>query len=216
MAEEELVDFLNRCRLKNSEIILCPKYSFVFDKEATKSFEGFISKSKKRGKWYADHRPKFSFTKSYIFFINNYSTTNYVNKNGQGKTFVPHAKVPVRKWVHSTHKNVQYGKNNVVNGSTSNTVTKNVTIDTESPNESNKYAYHSNYNGQYPMTRSQWRRYQRSKKGIAARSDNKAVDPKGKEKLVELVRRPVNERLCLPFIEENPAGDDEMNLDFLD
>jgi hypothetical protein len=94
IAKEELIDFLNRFRLKNSEVMLCGS---VFDKEATKSLEGFILKSKKRGKWSADHRPKFSFTKSYIPFINNSSTTNYVNKNGQGKTSVPHAKAPVQK-----------------------------------------------------------------------------------------------------------------------
>ena len=107
----------------------------MFEKEATKSLEGFIPKSKKKGKWLADHSPKFSFTKSDIPFINNSSTTNYVNKNGRGKTFLPHAKAPVQKCVHSTHKNVQYGKNNVVKGSTSNTVTKNVTIDTKNPND---------------------------------------------------------------------------------
>jgi len=146
MAEEELIDFLNRCKLKNFEVMLCPRCSSVFNKEATKSIEGFIPKSKKIGKWYVDHRPKFSFTKSYIPFINNSSTTNYVNKNGQGKTFVPHAKAPVQKWVHSTHKNVQYRKNNVVKGYASTTVIKNVD-DIENSNESKKYAYINNYKG---------------------------------------------------------------------
>ena len=113
MAEEELIDFLNRCRLKNSEVMFCPRCSCVFYKEATKSLVRF-PESKKRGKWSADHIPKFSFTKSYIPFINNSSTTNYVNKNGKGKNFVPYAKVVVQKRVHSTHKNVQYEKNNVV------------------------------------------------------------------------------------------------------
>jgi len=102
----------------------------VFKKEATKSLEVFIPKSKKRGKCSANHRWKFYFTKSYIPFINNSSTTNYVNKNGRGKTFLPHTKAPVQKWVYSTHKNVQYGKNNVVKGNTSNTITRNVTTDT--------------------------------------------------------------------------------------
>jgi len=82
-AKEELIDFLNRFKLKNSEVMLCPRCSIVFDKEATKSLEGSILKPKKRGKWSADNRPKFSFTKSYIPFINNSSTTNYVNQNGQ-------------------------------------------------------------------------------------------------------------------------------------
>jgi len=37
MVEEELIDFLDRCRLKNSEVMLCPRSSSMFDKEATKS-----------------------------------------------------------------------------------------------------------------------------------------------------------------------------------
>jgi len=68
MAEEELIDFFNSCRLKNYEVMLHPKCSFVFDKGATKGLEGFIPKSKKRGKWSADHIPKFPFTKRYIPF----------------------------------------------------------------------------------------------------------------------------------------------------
>jgi hypothetical protein len=74
--EEELIDFLNRCRLKNYEVMLCPRCSVVFEKEATKGLESYIPKPKKRGKWSGDHRRNFSFTKSYISFINNSSTTN--------------------------------------------------------------------------------------------------------------------------------------------
>jgi hypothetical protein len=46
-AEEELIDFLNRCKLKNSEVMLCPRYSVVFDKEATKCLEGSIQNLRK-------------------------------------------------------------------------------------------------------------------------------------------------------------------------
>jgi len=63
-AEEELIDFLNRCKLKNSEVMLCLRCSVVFDKETTKGLKGTIPKPKKMGKCSADHRPKFSFTKS--------------------------------------------------------------------------------------------------------------------------------------------------------
>jgi len=76
----------------------------------------------------------------------------------------------------------------VVKGDTSNVVTKNVTTDTENPVESKKYAYRNKSKGNNPMTRTLWRRYQRSKKGMAARANDKVVDPKGK--LVETVRRP--------------------------
>jgi len=153
MAEEELIDFLNHCRLKNSEVMLCLRCNSVFDKETTKGLEGFIPKSKKRGKWSANHRLKVSFTNSYIPFIGNSSTTNYVNKNGQEKTFLPHAKEPVQKWVHSTHKNVQNRKNNLMKDSTIIAITKNVaTTDTEIPNESKKYSYSNNCKGENPIT----------------------------------------------------------------
>ena len=120
--------------------MLCPRCGVVFDKEATKGLEGSIPKPKKRGKWSDDHRPKFSFTESYIPFINNSSTTNYVNESGQGKAFVLYA--PGQKWVQSTHKNVQHGKNNVVKGITSTVDNKNGTTF-----ESKKYAYNNNYKG---------------------------------------------------------------------
>jgi hypothetical protein len=102
----------------------------------------------------------------------------------------------------------------VVEGDVSNGVTRNVTTDTENPDESWKYAYRNNFKGKNPMNRSQWKRYQRSKKGIAAKANIKAVNPK--EKLVEKVRRPVKERLSLPPFEGNAAGDDEMDSDFMD
>jgi len=34
--------------------------------------------------------------------------------------------------------------------------------------------------------------------------------------VVEIVKRPVKERLSLPPVEENPVGDDEMGSDFMD
>jgi len=63
MAEEELIDFLNRCKLKNSEVMMCPRCNFIFEKEATGGLKIFLPTSKKRGKWFADHMTKFSFTK---------------------------------------------------------------------------------------------------------------------------------------------------------
>lgn len=48
---------------------------------------------------------------------------------------MPYAKAPAQKWVQSTHKNVQYGKNNVVKGKTSNVVSKNVIAYAENPDE---------------------------------------------------------------------------------
>ncbi|MCI74127.1 hypothetical protein A2U01_0095391, partial [Trifolium medium] len=41
-AEEELVDFLNRCKLNNSEVMLCPRCSAVCDKEATTGLKDIV------------------------------------------------------------------------------------------------------------------------------------------------------------------------------
>lgn len=38
-AEEELIDFLNRCKIIGSEVMLCPRCSALFDIEATKDLE---------------------------------------------------------------------------------------------------------------------------------------------------------------------------------
>ena len=49
------------------------------------------------------------------------------------------------------------------------------------------------------MTRTQWKRYQRSKKGIVASLEDKIVDPEGHQILVESGRRTAKERLSLPL-----------------
>ncbi|PNX59109.1 hypothetical protein L195_g051249, partial [Trifolium pratense] len=41
-AEEELIDFLQRCKLNKSEVMLCPRCSAVFDKKATEGLNKFI------------------------------------------------------------------------------------------------------------------------------------------------------------------------------
>lgn len=37
--EEELIDFLNMCKLEGSEIMLCPRCSVIFKKEVTKDLK---------------------------------------------------------------------------------------------------------------------------------------------------------------------------------
>ena len=43
MIEEELIDLLNRCKLNNYEVMLCPRCSAVYDKEGTKGLENYRS-----------------------------------------------------------------------------------------------------------------------------------------------------------------------------
>lgn len=40
--EDELIDFFNRCKLKDIEVMLCPCCSLVFNKKATKEVEKII------------------------------------------------------------------------------------------------------------------------------------------------------------------------------
>jgi len=106
---------------------------------------------------------------------------------------------------------VQHGKNNVVKGNTN-------TIDNKNgiAYESKMYACSNNYKGKNPMIRTQWTRYQRSKKGIAASLEDKTVDPNDNQRMVEPRRRPVKERLYFPLVKEDPDEDDELDLEFMD
>ncbi|KEH38130.1 hypothetical protein MTR_2g461810 [Medicago truncatula] len=197
--EEELIDFLIRCKLKNSEVMLCPRCSVVFDKEASKGLEVLSQNLRRRGNGL-----------SYIPFINNSSTTNYVNQIGQGKALVPYA--PNQKWVQSTHKNVQHGKNNMVTRNTS-------VVDNNKngvPFESRKFVYSNSCKGKNHMTRNQWRRYRRSKKDISTSLEDETVDPNGDQRTVVSKRRPTKERLYLPLIEEDPNEDNELGSRFTD
>ena len=60
---EDLVDFLHRCKIEDSEVMLCPRCSAVFDMKAAKSLEEVKVQVPKK-KPLVDERPKFSFNKS--------------------------------------------------------------------------------------------------------------------------------------------------------
>ena len=48
-AEEDLIDFLNRCKISNTNAMLCSRCSAVFDNEAAKSVEGFLPNKERKG-----------------------------------------------------------------------------------------------------------------------------------------------------------------------
>jgi len=95
-AEEDLIDFLNRCKISNTNVMLCPRCSVVFDKEAAKSVECFQPQSKRKGGW-ADNHQKFGFNKRGVPCKMKFTERN-PNKN-QRKTFNPLAKSPTNTWV---------------------------------------------------------------------------------------------------------------------
>ena len=82
--------------------------------------------------------------------------------------------------------------------------------------ELRKFSYSNNYKGKNPMTRTQCRSYQRSKKGISISLKDETLDPKGDQRMVESKRRPAKERLSLPLVEEDPNEDNELGSGFTD
>jgi hypothetical protein len=45
-AEEDLIDFVNKCKISGSLVMLCPRCSTTFNKKDAKNFEGFRPKTK--------------------------------------------------------------------------------------------------------------------------------------------------------------------------
>eukprot|EP00256_Glycine_max_P066604 XP_025981199.1 uncharacterized protein LOC100802634 [Glycine max] len=180
-AEEDLIDFLNRCKLENKIVMLCPRCSAVCDREATEGLKKYqvVNKGAKQNQ---------RFDKGKRVMVQ--SNTN--QKSGRRNTFAPPGSVPVEKWMHQGL--IRFNKGIMEVGGSSGT--KQV-----GPQEANKYSYRNNYRGKNPMTRTQWRRFQRQKK-LAQQNPQT-----GQYK--EVSRRPVKERL-LPPVDEDKMEDEDL------
>lgn len=138
-SEEVLINFLNRCELKYSEVMLCLHCSAIFDKEVAKGLEEFT-------KWKSgstNKKDNFTFDK-----------TGIPRRTPHGITYIPSTNVLVREWVRHVEKTgVDQRK------------WKMVDIDARSSYHDNyqtskKYSYTSkNYLGENPMIMTQWRRH---------------------------------------------------------
>jgi len=135
-SEEDLVDFLKRCKISNSTIMLCPRCSAVFDKEAARSIEGFKPQSKRKGKW-VNKKPKINFNRSDLTY--KASTQKTFSKKSQMKTFTPPSKSPTEKWV-------------LFGGRKSSNITP--------PTKWVKRVTSSNAQKEMPQTKTQWSRFQ--------------------------------------------------------
>ncbi|KEH17324.1 hypothetical protein MTR_0023s0160 [Medicago truncatula] len=66
----------------------------------------------------------------------------------------------------------------------------------DAPEVPSRYSYNNNYKGKQPMTRTQWRRYQRQKKATALQDITNVDKGKVKQKVVfEMVKKPATERI---------------------
>ncbi|KAK2384028.1 hypothetical protein QL285_071424 [Trifolium repens] len=200
-AGETLLDFLQRCKENDGEATLCPHCSAMFDKKAAAGLNKFLPHSQGRNNW-PNQKPTHS-------SVLNSQQAPVHQRLGPQKSFVPSNRTPVNQWVHG--RNMGYGQRNVEKGNSSN-------FNPKRDPESKKYDYKNNYKGKNPMTRSQWRRYQRQKK-VATQKSQITADSKGK-KPMELAKRPMKERLVEPKVESSVAGnveDEHMEADdFLD
>jgi len=144
-ADEDLIDFLNRCKISNTNVMLYPRCSAVFDKEAATSIEGFQPRPKRKGGW-TDSRRRFGFNKRGVPYMMG-SAEKDANRN-QRKAFNPPAKAPTDTWVFSGGKKSGHSA----------PPTKWVKRIVTTPNQKeasnpNRYAYNNNYKGKHPMTK---------------------------------------------------------------
>jgi hypothetical protein len=144
-AEEDLIDFQNRCKLENKRIMLCARCSAVCDKKAAAGLKKFQPVTNKQGAKPNQYQNK----GKGILSRPNPSLA------GRSATFLPPGSIPVERWMHQGL--IRFNKGTMEVGGSSGT----------KPNyseDANKYSYKNNYKGKHPMTRTQWRRFQRQKK----------------------------------------------------
>ncbi|XP_045822090.1 uncharacterized protein LOC123914975 [Trifolium pratense] len=199
-AEEELIDFLQRCKLNKSEVMLCPRCSSVFDKKATEGLNKFIPFRRNKENW----------PKSRPMKRQNMVHAKPIHQRlGNPNTFVPSNNSPMNKWVHGHTAN--FVRNSVDKGSSSKDHSSHSV-------DSKKYSYRNNYKGKNPMTRTQWRRHQRQQR-LSLQEAQKTEDNKGKQ-VVEVTRRPLKERLTQPEdvrkVENEFEGENMEDEDLLD
>ena len=152
-AEEDLIDFLNRCTISNTNAMLCPRCSAVFDKEAAKFVKGFLPHTERKSRW-VGNCPKYGFNKRGVPY--KMKTLDQSSGRTHRGTFNPPPKSPTDTWVFSRGKKTGHAT----------PPTKWVERMATTPHQkealnAKRYAYNNNYKGKHPMTKTQWRMYQR-------------------------------------------------------
>jgi hypothetical protein len=134
-AKEELIDFLQRCKLNKIEVMLCPRCSAVFDKKATDGLNKYVPFAKNKGNW----------PNKWLMTSQNMIHARPVHQRlGYQTSFIPSNRTSTNQWVHGQSRMPSKGV--FEKGSSSNNRPKN-------SEEANKYAYRNNYMGKNPMTR---------------------------------------------------------------
>jgi len=146
-AEEDLIDFLNRCTISNTNAMLCPRCSAVFDKEAAKFVKGFLPHTERKSRW-VGNCPKYGFNKRGVPY--KMKTLDQSSGRTHRGTFNPPPKSPTDTWVFSRGKKTGHAT----------PPTKWVERMATTPHQKEasnvkQYAYNNNYKGKHPMTKRQ-------------------------------------------------------------
>jgi hypothetical protein len=117
------VDFLNRCKLNNTEVMMCPGCSAVCDKEALASLKHCVPYANNKRKWpnqkqnqkaWPYQRPDWKKSLAH--------NPNVFQRLGPRNTFVPLNKALVNQWVSGQY--VTFNKKVMEIGSSSNVGSK--------------------------------------------------------------------------------------------
>jgi len=137
------------------------------------------------------------------------------------KTFTPPSKSPTEQWVFSCAKKANYiypPTKWVKRVTITNNQNETPNLKKKEASDSKKFAYNNNYKGRNPITKAQWRRFQRLRK-VDALKDVTNTD-KGKNKQTatfQMFRKPTTERIFPPLsvVKENlPVEDEKLTLTF--
>src|ERR1044072_533713 len=194
-AGEDLVDFLNRSKLEDSEVMMFPRCSAVFDKKAAKSLQELKVQTVQ-----PKSKPDFDRKKGIAFDNPPHGDHDKKYRRQRnywgGKSYVPPAVVPPNKWVTANPqampnqekwKVIEVGEGSAYH---------------DNSQMSKNYSYTSkNYMGKNPMTRTQWRRYQRKKKAEAQASTSNS-----KANFPPLTRAHVGKKLTYPPLTNAQVG----------
>ncbi|MCI16446.1 hypothetical protein A2U01_0037588, partial [Trifolium medium] len=170
--------------------MLCPRCSVICDKEATAGLKNYVPYVNHKGKWPNQRSNKGNAAAQ---------APTIHQRLGRNKTCVPSNRVPVNQWAHGQY--VAFIKKVMEKGSSSNANQNN-------SSEAKKYSYRNNYMGKNPMTRTQWRRFQRQKK--LANQSAQAGGNANAVKIVEMAKRPIKERISPPSDVEDAFMDDDL------
>ena len=181
---ENLADFLQRCQKKKSEVMLCPRCSSIFDKKAAEHIQGVRAANKRRENVDLRHDPR-------------RASQRGSNQEKRPLTFRPPTNVPVDTWYKTSGRKrpseERWHSFDVPRGSS-------LTQKKEPQVAAPKVAQvSSNYKGRNPMSRSQWRRYQRRRKAEKEAANEPKAEtssnvPQRKQRK-PLEREPVTNRL---------------------